>query len=190
MEDPHFLCTAEIREHGSLEIAWAMRNVSAHRLYLVNRLPHFAAYLLTFDTGRPYTETSEDHKEIEVSWRAHELPKAIDIFSPMVPALTILEPDETLEHKQVLALPLEIHSPFKPHLRTADAKDTHVVLMQRLRVRVGYVPSDVEVRMAFDPASGMELRTMDFATLLRQQRLTEESFALRVPVRIGHPPWQ
>jgi hypothetical protein len=157
--------TALAIKAGALELSYAVRNESEHRMFLVNRLLRREPDGLRPDPDLVYAHVRPG-PALALSKQLIAIPDDIDVEVPEVPCLTPLEAGEEFAETVTVPVPVSAYDPYDP-----QPSGDSLAIVEQVIWTLGYV-----VEASPLPVSEQELATgglawrMDYGPLILEQR--------------------
>lgn len=153
-----------------LAVAYAVRNATSHAVLLVDGLPEWGPTgYVGIAPERAYVDFSGD--DAVLLRQLVPVPEDLDVEAPELPALSRVEPGATASRRLLVPLPLRTSLPYV----TSDNEVTRELsAVRELRLRVGYVPDSVHLRLHGSPESaGLTYRTAEYGQVLSSQQVLD-----------------
>jgi hypothetical protein len=162
------------RTEAGLVLTYEVHNRGGQALWLLDRL--FASGptgSLRLDPDRAYVDLRDG--QVAVSRMLHPIPDDMLVEVPEVPAVTRVEPGQTVSRRAVLAVPLRKWLPYDQ-----DSKEElPLESVRELRLRVGYLVEEpgLELYEAQDPAGGT-YKSPSYGKAVKAQKVLEKAVML------------
>jgi hypothetical protein len=164
------------RTEAGLVLTYEVHNRGAQALWLLDRLfERGPTGSLRLDPDKAYVELRGN--AVAVSRMLHPIPGEVLVEVPEVPAVTRVEPGQTVSRRAVLAVPLRHWLPYEQE----PAQELPLESVRELRLRAGYLVDEpgMELHEAKDSEGG-SYKYPSYGKALKAQKILE-SGPLSVP---------
>jgi hypothetical protein len=162
------------RTEAGLVLTYEVHNRGSQALWLLERLFESGPTgSLRLDPDKAYVDLRGS--PVVVSRMLHPVPDDMLVEAPEVPAVTRVEPGQTVSRRAVLAVPLRQSLPYA----SDSAEPLPLEGVRELRLRVGYLVDEpgLELHEAQDPAGGT-YKSPSYGKAVKAQKVLEKAVML------------